>query len=192
MLKKAIFLTVLPFFGVSGLAQASSTGSWINPKLEKRFSLINGSGIFNKEKIYKNERLMAFGGFVLTKEQVLALSEEMIRSVLQIDDHLWLASNCTSMQDEDLVNHSCDPNAGLKGQVLLVALRDIEPNEEITMDYAMAVHEFIGMDAFKCTCQAKNCRLLITQDDWKLKDLQKRYDGYFSIYLQDKINQRIR
>jgi len=38
----------------------------------------------------------------------------------------------------DLVNHSCDPNCGLVGAVLVVAMRDIEPGEEITFDYAMS------------------------------------------------------
>ena len=46
-------------------------------------------------------------------------------------------------------NHSCDPNAysdrtyqGLKEdqETAIVALRDIHPNEEITMDYNLAVY----------------------------------------------------
>jgi SET domain-containing protein len=35
------------------------------------------------------------------------------------------------------LNHSCEPNLGLQGQVVYLALRDIEADEELTFDYAM-------------------------------------------------------
>ena len=35
------------------------------------------------------------------------------------------------------LNHSCEPNLGLQGQVVYVSLRDIEADEELTFDYAM-------------------------------------------------------
>jgi hypothetical protein len=34
---------------------------------------------------------------------------------------------------------------------------------------------------------AKNCRKTITGNDWKLPILQKRYNGYFSNYIQVKL-----
>lgn len=45
----------------------------------------------------------------------------------------------------------------------------------------------------KCKCGSKNCRKIIRGDDWKIKKLQKKYKGYFSDYLQkkiDKLNRR--
>lgn len=39
----------------------------------------------------------------------------------------------------------------------------------------------------ECSCGAPNCRKVITEHDWKLPDLQQRYRGYFSQYLQEKI-----
>ena len=38
----------------------------------------------------------------------------------------------------DWVNHSCEPNCGLSGQIALVALRRLEPGEEVCFDYAMS------------------------------------------------------
>jgi len=35
------------------------------------------------------------------------------------------------------INHSCEPNVGFAGNVVLVAMRDIEAGEELTTDYAM-------------------------------------------------------
>ena len=48
------------------------------------------------------------------------------------------------------MNHSCDPNCGIVGAVLLVAMRDIEPGDEICFDYAMTDTD--DYDEFECTC----------------------------------------
>ena len=86
-------------------------------------------------------------------------------------------------------NHSCDPNAGINGQIFLVAMRDIEKGEQITFDYAMTLHhtEGVGRYELKCLCGSKNCRGTITEDDWKIPELQKKYAGYFQWYLEEKI-----
>jgi hypothetical protein len=38
------------------------------------------------------------------------------------------------------------------------------------------------------TGRSSQCRGTVTGYDWKIPELQERYDGYFSLYLQDKIN----
>ena len=55
---------------------------------------------------------------------------------LQIDDDLFLAST-PPFDSADFVNHSCDPNCGIVGSVLLVTMRDVEAGEELCFDYAM-------------------------------------------------------
>jgi len=64
-------------------------------------------------------------------------------------------------------------------------MRNIKPGEEITYDYAMTDSD--PDDYFKCNCGAKNCRRIITGKDWKSPSLQKKYRGYFSFYIQEKI-----
>jgi len=39
-----------------------------------------------------------------------------------------------------------------------------------------------------CNCGSKKCRKIITEDDWEIPELQKRYNGYFQYYLQEEIN----
>jgi hypothetical protein len=41
---------------------------------------------------------------------------------------------------------------------------------------------------FECKCGSKQCRKIITEDDWKIKELQKKYNGHFQWFLQKKIN----
>ncbi len=165
----------------------SSSVSWMNHKLKINTSLVNGTGVFATQKIIKNEQLAVFGGEIITKEEVLALPNNLIPYILQIDDNLWLASGVATAEDTDYFNHSCNPNAGINGQIMLVAMRNIEVGEEITLDYAMAVSQFIGMEDFPCHCGTSQCRKIVSHNDWKSNILQKRYAGYFSLYLQNKI-----
>ncbi len=57
------------------------------------------------------------------------------------------------------LNHSCEPNLGIKGKVSLVALRPIKEGEELTVDYST----FEGDPRWEmpCTCGKKLCRRMI-------------------------------
>lgn len=97
----------------------------------------------------------------------------------KIADWFYLVSDKNGqLEDDDFFDHSCSPNAGIKGHLLMVAMRDIAAGEEITYDYAMTDADF--KYSFPCRCQSKNCRGVITTDDWKNPELQRRYRGYFS------------
>ena len=52
-------------------------------------------------------------------------------------------------------NHSCAPNTAFSG-LDVIALRDIKPGEELTLDYAQFMHE--GSEPFDCSCGADGCR----------------------------------
>jgi hypothetical protein len=97
-----------------------------------------------------------------------------------------VSSEKGELEDDDFFNHSCSPNAGVQGHLLMVAMRDIRPKEEITYDYAMTDDD-IDYN-FKCNCGSKQCRNYITSSDWKIPSLQRRYKGYFSWFIQDKID----
>ena len=47
---------------------ASSQKSWIDPRLEARTSPIHKKGIFSKSPIKKGEKLMIWGGKVITRK----------------------------------------------------------------------------------------------------------------------------
>jgi uncharacterized protein len=81
-------------------------------------------------------------------------------------------------------NHSCNPNLGMRGEITFVAMRDIRAGEELTHDWAMTDDDEYSVE---CKCRAPNCRKILTGKDWERRDLQKRYAGYFSAYLADKI-----
>ena len=92
---------------------------------------------------------------------------------------------------QTLINHSCTPNVGISGQVFYVAMQQIRAGEEIVYDYAMICASNPKSElvfGFPCCCGSKNCRGMVTEGDWELPELQKRYKGYFSWYIQEKID----
>lgn len=69
--------------------------------------------------------------------------------------------------------------------MFLVAMRDIEAGEQVCFDYGMVVSCAYHLD---CQCGSSICRGVVTGNDWRLPELQARYEGYFQWYLQEKIN----
>ena len=167
-----------------------NTNSWLHPQLEKRCSATQGCGIFARADIRKDERLAILGGKIMLIDEMYQIPENMQRFTMQIEERFVLGPASAIPEDTDFFNHSCDPNSGFRGQVFLVAMRDIKAGEEVTFDYGMTVSESAGSDmVFKmdCACGSPNCRKTITEQDWMLPGLQVRYKGYFSQYIQDKI-----
>lgn len=56
-------------------------------------------------------------------------------------------------------NHSCDPNTDFDG-LNVVATKDIQKGDELTLDYALFLDE--TMEPFNCSCGSPNCRRIIT------------------------------
>lgn len=54
-------------------------------------------------------------------------------------------------------NHSCEPNIGVQGQIIFVAMRDIAAGEELTHDWATTDDDNYEM---RCHCGASVKSLL--------------------------------
>ena len=158
---------------------------YLSPKLEGRLNPAKGGfGVYAKEKVYTGELLVVWGGSVVDYETLVTLPAiKQIRSV-QVEENRYLVSN-SSNDPADYFNHCCEPNAGLVGQIALAALRDIELGEEVCFDYAMS--DASPYDEFDCECGMPACRRRITGNDWMAPDLQDRYAGFFSPYIQRRI-----
>jgi len=159
--------------------------SYLSPKLESRsHPMKGGCGVFAREPIDKDEIVVMWGGRVLTAGEIDLGMPNFTQQVLQIDDDLYLLS--PTMEPTDCFNHSCEPNVGMSGQVGLIAMREIAAGEEVCLDYAMC--DGSDYDEFECTCGSPGCRGRVTGNDWKRPDLWDRYEGYFSPYLQRRID----
>jgi uncharacterized protein len=158
--------------------------NWLTPKAQARPAGEKGWGSFAIETIRAGETVAAFGGWVVDRATLGTMSHDRQSRSIQVDDDLYLVSDETP-EPGDMLNHSCEPNAGLKGSALLVAMRDIAVGEEITFDYAMC--DASDYDEFSCMCGVPTCRQIVTGADWRDPILQAKYDGWFSPYLIKRI-----
>src|SRR3972149_11980746 len=123
----------------------------------------DGNGIYTLQPINKGDLLALFGGVVYEWDTFIHLPERERSLCIQVEDNLFLVPR--PIGDGDYVNHCCNPNAGLSGQIALVAMRDIQPGEEVCFDYAMS--DTVAYDEFACDCGAPNCRRSVTGSDWQ-------------------------
>ena len=71
------------------------------------------------------------------------------------------------------VNHSCDPNAGIRNDENMVALRDIAAGEEVRFDYSTTMEE--QSFTMQCLCGLPQCRHVIKDFSTLPQHLKERY-----------------
>jgi SET domain-containing protein len=161
-----------------------SGSSYLSPKAAVRDAGPKGLGVFALEPIATGETVAAWGGDVMDRAQFDAQSEHRRTHGIQIAEDLYMVGP-EEPDPADFANHSCEPNAGIVGNILLVAMGPIAPGDEVCFDYAMADTD--DYDEFVCECGAPRCRRLVTGGDWRLPELQERYRGFMSSYLERRI-----
>ncbi|HEX3558672.1 MAG TPA: SET domain-containing protein-lysine N-methyltransferase [Pyrinomonadaceae bacterium] len=160
--------------------------SYISPKAAIRESTIHGRGLFAVEPIGEGEIVSVKGGHVFDRETLRAMPGWYAAAEVQVAEDLFIGPLEESEREGSMIfsNHSCEPNIGVRGQIVFVAMRDIEAGEELTHDWATTDDDDYEME---CRCGSASCRRVINGRDWRRKELQEKYAGYFSWYLAEKI-----
>jgi hypothetical protein len=128
--------------------------TYFSPKVEKRPSGVDGTGLFARRPISKGETVVVKGGYVMTLAERDAVEQRLGPAEIQIGDGLFIGPRMASERDGGMMhlNHSCEPNVGIRGEITFVAMRDIRSDEELSFDYAMTDDEpDIDM---QCNCGA--------------------------------------
>ncbi len=140
-------------------------------KLDVKQSLISGRGVFSLRPIKKDETIYFLSGREISLRELVGMINNLKKDAadpLQIDVETYIDLNEFSR----LFNHSCNPNAFIRGKNELVALMDIDKEEEITYDYSTTMwenKEKIESEfnrklwTMQCHCNSTNCRKLIDQ-----------------------------
>ena len=119
-----------------------------------------GKAVFAARAFAAGETLLRFAGRrVHHAPAALGRDDRFV----QVGADEWLGP---SGRVDDLINHSCAPNAGLRfegGGVFLVALAGIAPGEEISWDYSTTLSNSDWRMA--CDCRAPECRGVIGDFD---------------------------
>jgi len=143
-----------------------------------------GKAVYARDALEAGELVAVWSGRIVSADELDELPPEIRRHTVQVEERLYLAS-LSPDEPPDFINHSCEPNAGLDGQVAIVALHRIQPGDEVTIDYAMC--DGSAYDEFECECGSALCRGRVTGEDWRNPTLWERYAGHFSPYLERRI-----
>ena len=158
-----------------------------SPKTEVRASPIHGKGLFARAAIDRGELIAVKGGHVLSAKRWAELEPELGSAEIQIDEALFLAPTRADEREGSMlfVNHSCDPNVAIQGQIAVVAMRDVRAGEELVFDWATT--DDLDYE-LACNCGSPACRGVVTGRDWRNPELQEKYRGWFCWFLQRKID----
>lgn len=87
------------------------------------------------------------------------------------------------------INHSCGGNVGYDKKGNFVTIKNVKKGDELCYDYGLAV-SYPGY-RLDCECGSKNCRKVITGDDWKNVEYRKKNYRHMTPELREIIDETI-
>jgi len=148
-------------------------------------SKIAGKGVFTKKPILKGQTV-----FIMKGEKHHKVNKN-ISDVMGNPNWVGLKENVwiDPIGFFQYINHSCDPNMGIKGSVTFVALRNIKATEELTYDYSIAEDDTRWrMKNSEKLRNKKKYRSTIKSIQHLPKTVYKRYLPYIPKYFQKVYN----
>ena len=142
-----------------------------------------GLGIFASRDIGTDEFLAEFRGPRITIEDMEGIPHE-------VWDHLFNVGLCDyiiAREPAVRINHSCNPNAGIVKDVLLVAMRDIKKDEEVTFDYSVVTADDWQLE---CQCGSPQCRKIIGNYADLPDEIKRKYENYTPDWIKDLARKR--
>ncbi|MBM3752354.1 MAG: SET domain-containing protein-lysine N-methyltransferase [Acidobacteria bacterium] len=139
------------------------------PSIDHRFaafrlrvgaSKIHRWGIFAEEFIPKGRKVVEYTGEKISRRETKRRAEERAQIYLFTLDSYWTIDGAVDGSGAEIINHSCEPNVAsriVRDHILYYSLRDIQPGEELLVDYRFGYDE----EKLPCHCGAKTCRGLM-------------------------------
>ena len=124
--------------------------------LEIRQSPINGKGCFSTVRFLSRRKIAEYTGERISDSEALRRGGRRKLRICGIDEK-WSLDGSRGGNGTHYINHSCSPNAfmqSMRGHIVFCALRDIEPGQEITVDYGTTMHK----NSKRCSCGSARCR----------------------------------
>lgn len=158
------------------MQRTNYNNSYLQPSIFKNLKVERcsyGRGVFAEECIGIGDKILEFGGTIISSKALPYPYESEKDYFLQIGQNLYLGP---SGDIDDYVNHSCNPNAGVRiqnGLVELISILPIQCGDQVTFNYTTTMSSDWG--EFQCGCGSKKCCGVVK----KFKDLppsiQKKY-----------------
>ena len=125
-------------------------------RLMIRRSKIHKRGVYTAEFIPERRKVIEYTGERVNRRQAKQRGDNSLTYLFTLDDY-WTIDGAVGGSGAEIINHSCEPNLRSsihKGHILYWSKRDIEPGEELTVDYLFSKR----IDKIPCYCGAKACR----------------------------------
>lgn len=126
-------------------------------RLSIRPSRIHRWGVFAEEFIPKGRKIIEYTGEKISRVETARRARTRRYNYLFTLDSYWTIDGSVGGSGAEYINHCCEPNCVariVKGHILYFAARDIQPGEELTVDYRFDP----DVEQVKCRCGAPNCR----------------------------------
>ena len=125
-------------------------------KLSVRPSGIHRYGVFTGEFIPKGRKVIEYTGEKISRVETARRSNNHLNYLFTLNGY-WTVDGSVGGSGAEYVNHSCEPNCFawiLKDHILYMSGRDIQPGEELTIDYRFEP----DVERVPCKCGAPSCR----------------------------------
>lgn len=132
-----------------------------------------GKAVYAAQPFAEGDVIVKFTGKRFRADQIPTLVRGASDRYVQINQQHYLGP---SGRIDDLINHSCTPNGGLRFTdegVFLVAIRPIAAGDEITWDYSTTLHE--SNWHMICQCKSPQCRRVVSNFQTLPAELQAWY-----------------
>jgi len=133
-------------------------------KIKLAKSKIHRWGIYAAEFIPAGRKVIEYTGEKISRRETKRRSELSDLIYLFTLDSYWTLDGSVGGSGAQYINHSCDPNLVtriIKGHIIYMAMRDIRPGEELTVDYRFDKK----VERVECLCGTAKCRGTINLTD---------------------------
>src|SRR5215211_7669512 len=125
-------------------------------------SSIHGFGCFATIRFPKGSTIAEYAGERISyREAMRRMRGSDGKRITELDSDCYIDGSVDG-NDTQYINHSCEPNADvfiIDGFMIIFALQEIVPGEEVTVDYLNSFEE----DRAVCQCRTVSCRRSLNQ-----------------------------
>jgi SET domain-containing protein len=128
--------------------------------IEVKPSRIDGKGCFATVPFRARRKVAELTGERVSRIEAARRMRGKRRLHICAIDSYWGIDSSRGGNGTQYVNHCCEPNCFMRitrGHIIIYALRDISPGEELTLDYGETYHP----DSKLCRCGAASCRVTL-------------------------------
>jgi uncharacterized protein len=143
----------------------SKTGVMETERVLFQQSTIHGRGAFAKCRLNKGLQVLEYLGEKIDKAESARRCEANNVYIFSLNDTHDLDGNFI-WNPARLLNHSCSPNCEAEldaDRIWLLALRDIEPGEELTFNYGFDLEDY---RQYPCRCGSPDCVGFIVAEEF--------------------------